>query len=273
MGGVYALIAAGLSLIWGVMEVINFAHGEFLMISMFMTFFFVMSSKLDPLIFIPLCAVILFLLGIVVFQLVVKHVLKGPMVSQIFSTYGVSLFLASLALFLWGHDYKSILPEYVHLKGTLEMFGIVFNVPRLVATLGCMITYGILFLFLAYTKTGKALRAVSQDKEAASLLGVNANLIYALSWGIAAACVGIAGTFLSTFFYIFPFIGAPFVTLTFVIVVLGGFGSLMGSLVGGFIVGAIHGVTGVMFPGYGLVFIYLIFFLILLFRPKGLFGY
>jgi branched-chain amino acid transport system permease protein len=273
LGGVYGLIASGLSLIWGVMEVVNFAHGEFLMLSMFATYFMSVYLGCDPYLTILPVAAGFFLFGELTYHTIIKRIMNGPMLAQVFSTYGISLFLANLALFLWGFEFRSIPEELIRFKGIIYLGDYPINLAHLSAAVGCMVTYLLLIWFMNMTKTGKALRAVSQDREAAALMGIEINRMNGMAWGVSSACVAVAGAFLAAFFFINPAIGTVFSTLTFVIVVLGGFGSILGSFVGGVVIGLVQSFVGVMLPGFELVIAFSIFFLVLLIRPQGIFGF
>lgn len=271
MGFIFALIAIGLSLIYGVVGVVNFAHGEFLMMSMYATYFAFALGGLDPLVTLPLIAVAMFGFGVAVYYLLMRRVLNGAMHAQIFATFGLMVFLQAAAQFFFGADYFSI--DRSLLSGVLRVGGITLPMPQIAAAGGALICTLALYAFVFRTGPGRALRAVSQDRVAALTLGINADRMNALAWGLAAACVGIAGSLLSNFYYVFPRVGAVFVLVAYVTVALGGFGSISGALLAGIIIGILQVLSG-FFLNSTLKFVpvYLLYLAVVLFRPKGLLG-
>ena len=271
MGFIYALVAAGLSLIFGLMEIVNFAHGEFLMLSMYGAFSFYVGFGLDPLFSLPLVIVLLFALGVATHYGIIRHILDAPMLVQITATFGLAIFLRSLAQYIWTADFHSVAAPIV--TGRLEVFGIFLGVPQIVASFGCVIAFGLLYLFINHTETGTALEATAQDREAASLMGIPIQKMYALGWGIGAACVAVAGVLMSNYYYIFPEIGILFALIAYVTVAMGGFGSLLGALLAGVLIGLVESVGGLLFaPAYKYVIIFGMYLAIVLMRPAGLFG-
>ena len=170
MGFIYALVAAGLSLIFGLMEIVNFAHGEFMMVSMYSVFGLYFAFGLGPLVAAPLCVMLLFMLGVATHYGIIRHILNAPMLVQITAIFGLAIFLRSLAQFLWTPDYQSI-PDPI-VSGRLDILGIFIGVPQLVASAGCLLSFAVLYLFINRTETGMALQATAQDREAASLMGI-----------------------------------------------------------------------------------------------------
>jgi len=271
MGFVYALIAVGLSLIFGLMEIVNFAHGEFLMLSMYTAFWAWALFGLDPLLSVPLCAAALFLLGWLTYAGIIRRVLGGPMLAQIFATFGFGIFLRAAAQFLWTPDFRQVGRAWV--QGPVKILGISVGLPQVVASGACLVAFGLLYWFITRTETGMALEATAEDRQAAALMGINTERMFALGWGIGSACVGIAGAFLASFFYIFPQVGFLFALIAYVIVALGGFGSILGSLVAGLIIGVVEVLGGLFIaPAFKYVAVYLIYLLIVLVRPQGLLG-
>ncbi len=272
IGLVYALLAIGLTLIWGVMNVINFAHGEFLMIGMFISYWLYALAGLDPLFSIPLNAVALFLLGMLIYRFVISKVMTGPLLAQLVVTFGVSIFLANFAALIWTPNYRSI--GHTLLSGTWNISGIILSVPKVVSSIGSIITSFLVFWFLRHTRTGKAILAVEMDREAASIMGINIERINSLSFGIGSALVGVAGALLATHYYIFPFGGGTFGLICFCIVALGGFGSIEGAFVAAIIVGVAQTVGGYIFnPAYKLAIVFLIYLITVWIRPQGLRGW
>jgi len=271
MGLVYALIAAGLSLIFGLMEIVNFAHGEFMMISMYAAFWLWALFGLDPLYSVPLCAILLFCMGVATHYGIIRHVLGASMLAQICATFGLAVFLRALAQFFWSPDFRTISNPLV--EGRVELAGVFLGLPQIVASVGCVLAFGFLYFFITRTETGLALQATSQDRQAAELMGIPTERMFALGWGIGAACVGVAGVFLSTFYFVFPEVGLQFALLAYVAVAMGGFGSILGSLVAGILIGLVESVGGLLIdPSYKLLLVFGLYLVIVIFRPKGLFG-
>ena len=271
MGFVYALIAAGLSLIFGLMEIVNFAHGEFLMLAMFSTFWAWSLWRLDPLISLPLTVGLLFLAGVATYHGIIRWILGAPMLAQIFATFGLAVFLRSAAQALWGADFQLVKNPLV--QGRISLGGLFIGMPQLVASLGALVAFGFLYWFIRRTETGLALQATAQDKQAASLMGIDTERMFALGWGIGAACVGVAGALLTIFFYVFPDVGATFSLLAYVAVALGGFGNVPGTLAAGVIVGLVEVLGGLLIaPALKYVAVFVIYLVVVLVRPQGLFG-
>lgn len=271
MGFVYALIAAGLSLIFGLMEIVNFAHGEFLMLAMFATFWAWALWRFDPLISLPLTAVLLFALGVVTYHGLIRWILGAPMLAQIFATFGLAVFLRSAAQALWGVDFHLVKDPWV--QGRISFGGLFLGLPQLVASVGALAAFGALNWFISRTETGLALQATAQDRQAASLMGIDTEWMFALGWGIGAACVGVAGTLLTIFFYVFPEVGSTFALLAYVTVALGGFGNVPGTLAAGVIVGLVEVLGGLLIvPALKYVVVFAVYLVVVLWRPQGLFG-
>jgi branched-chain amino acid transport system permease protein len=271
MGFVYALIAAGLSLIFGLMEIVNFAHGEFLMVAMFGSFWAWSLWRLDPLVSLPMTAALLFLLGIATYHGLIRWVLGAPMLAQIFATFGLAIFLRAAAQALWGVDFHLVKDPLV--QGRVSLGGLFIGLPQLVASVGALCAFGFLNWFISRTETGLALQATAQDRQAASLMGIDTQRMFALGWGIGAACVGVAGALLTIFFYVFPDVGSTFALLAYVTVALGGFGNVPGTLVAGVVVGLVEVLGGLLIaPALKYVAVFVIYLAVVLWRPQGLFG-
>jgi branched-chain amino acid transport system permease protein len=271
MGCIYALIAAGLSLIFGLMGIVNFAHGEHLMLSMFFSFWLWKLLGLDPIFSLPIVLSILAISGILTHYFLIRFILKATMLVQICATFGLSIFLRSLAQFLWTPDFRNIQNPLT--EGRIEILGIFIGQPQLSASFICLISFLFLYLFVTKTETGLELQATAQDYKAAETLGINSNKMFALGWAIGLGCVGIAGSMMSNYYFIFPDVGINFALYAFVAVALGGFGSIIGSLIAGLIVGLIESLGGLLIdPSYKLIYIFLIYIVIVIYRPQGLFG-
>jgi branched-chain amino acid transport system permease protein len=271
MGLVYALIAAGLSLIFGLMEIVNFAHGEFLMLAMFSTYWAWALWRLDPIVSLPLTAAALFLLGVATYFGLIRWIIGAPMLAQIFATFGLAIFLRSAAQALWGVDFQLVKDPLI--QGRISLGGLFIGLPQLAASVGALLAFVFLHWFISRTEMGLALQATAQDRQAASLMGINTQRMFALGWGIGAACVGVAGALLTIFFYVFPDVGSSFALLAYVTVALGGFGNVPGTLVAGVVVGLIETLSGLLIaPALKYVAVFLIYLLVVLWRPHGLFG-
>lgn len=271
IGLIYALVAVGLTMIYGVMDIVNFAHGEFLMFGMYSSFWLFALFALDPLLTLPLSVLMLFALGVAVYQIVIKRITNAPMLSQIFSTFGLMILFRGIAQFLWKPDFRTV--ENSLASGNFTFGGLYFGIPHVVAGLGAVLATGIVWWFINRTRLGAALEATAQDKEAAQLMGIPSNRMFALAWGIGAACAGVAGVLLSTFFPIFPEVGANFILIAFVVVALGGFGSVTGAFWAGIIVGIVEVLGGFLIgPEYKLAIVLGLFLLVMLVRPQGLMG-
>ena len=271
MGFIFSLIAVGLNLIYGVMDIVNFAHGDYLMLSMYTAFWLYTLWGVDPLFSLPVCIVLLFVIGWGTYQLIIKRILKAPMLAQIFSTFGLMVFLRNAALMAFTSDYRAVGESLV--TGRIGIGGVFIPTPQLVASVGAILTTGAIYWFIHRTEMGMALMATAEDAEAASLMGINSDRMYALSWGLGAACVGVAGALLSTFYYVFPEVGGFFGLLAYVIVALGGFGSIAGAFIAGIIVGVVEVLFGFLIaPAFKYVFVYLIYLIVVIVRPQGLLG-
>lgn len=271
MGFVYALIAAGLSLIFGLMEIVNFSHGEFMMLSMYSAFWLWALFGLDPLVVLPICAILLALIGLGTHYGIIRHILNAPMLAQICATFGLAVFLRALAQFLWTPDFRTIKEPL--LEGRVEIAGIFLGLAQIVASAGCLLAFALLYLFITRTETGLALQATAQDRQAASLMGIPTDRMYALGWAIGSACVGVAGVLLTTFYYVFPDVGLQFALIAYVAVALGGFGSILGALFAGVLIGLLESLGGLLIdPSFKLLFIFGLYLAVVVLRPQGLFG-
>jgi branched-chain amino acid transport system permease protein len=272
IGCVYSLIAIGLTLIWGVMNIVNFAHGDFLMLGMFTSFWCYTLFHIDPLFSIPLCGILLFGLGVLIYKFAVSKVMRGPMLAQLVVTFGISMLISNIAVLLWTPDFRVIGKPM--LTGTWS-FGLVqISVVKVVASLGSVIVSGALMLFLNGSKIGKAILATEMNRDSALLMGINTDRVNALSFGIGSALVGIAGGFLAMYYYIYPQVGGLFGLLSFAIVALGGFGSISGAFIAGILVGLVQTLGGYFFdPAYKYAIVFMLYLLVVWFKPQGLRGW
>jgi branched-chain amino acid transport system permease protein len=271
LGGMYALISIGLTLIFGVLEIVNFAHGEFLMLAMYGSYFLFQFWGMDPYLSLLIILPLFFGVGLVIQRTTIQPILSAPPLNQIFMTVGLSMVLQNAALFFWKADYRTVKTSYSGLS--LKTSGLMINFPRLVAFALAMVLIAALLVFLKKTFTGMAIRALAQERKAAMLMGINVYRTYQIAFGIGIACVGAAGAMLIPVYFVFPAVGALFVLIAFVVVILGGYNSLIGSLVGGLIIGVVESFSGFFIsPHLKEAIYFFIFILILLFRPTGLFG-
>lgn len=270
LGGIYAIISIGLTMIFGVIRIVNFAHGEFLMLAMYFTYM-LFQRGLDPYKSVVFIAPVFFLVGVLVQRILIQPILETPPTVKILSTLGLSVALQNLALMLWKADYRTIKTSYQ--DAVLRIGPTVLSYPKLIAFLVTMLIAALLFIFLKGTFLGKAIRAVAQDREAAKLMGINVYNVYLIAFGIGIALVGVAGALLMPIYYVFPTVGQLFVLISFVVVVLGGMGSIPGAFVGGLIIGVVESLAGAFIdPQLKEAVYFVIFFLLLLFKPSGIFG-
>jgi len=271
LGGIYALVAMGLTLIYGVMIIINFAHAEFLMIGMYVSFWAFTLFGIHPYMAIILATVILFLFGALIQRGLIEPVLKAPLLNQILLTLGLSTLIMGLAQFFWRAEPRSILIPFA--SSSLRVGDLILNWPRLIAFIASIVLTIGLYFFLKKTKTGKAIRACSQNRVAAQLTGVNVRKIYMLTFGIGAALTGIAGVLISPNYPMTPTIGQTFSITAFVVVVLGTMGNFVGAFIGGLIIGVAEAFGGLYLGSDVRQVVSMgIFILVLLLRPQGLFG-
>ncbi|MBX5454542.1 MAG: branched-chain amino acid ABC transporter permease [Acidobacteriia bacterium] len=274
MGLLYAVVAAGLTLIFGLMNVVNFAHGALLMAAMYATWLIHRSTGLDPLLQLPLVAALLFGTGVAIYRVLIARTLQirvnGAMV-QIFTTFGLSIFLVGLAQLVFGSDFQSINASFLGGR-TLAFGAVVLPLPLVASGVVSLLVFLALFR-LSRTEFGRALEATREDFEAVALIGVDRDRIFGIGWGIGAAAVGIAGVLLANFYYISPDVGTNFALIAYVAVALGGFGSILGALIAGLVIGLTEALTAlVVDPSLKQIGIFLIYLAVLMFRPRGLFG-
>jgi branched-chain amino acid transport system permease protein len=270
IGGVYALMAIGLSMIFGVLNIVNLAHGEFAMLGMYAAYFAYTIFGIDPYILLILAIPIAILAGTLVERFLIEPIVEAPHSSHILLTIGISLILQNIALFIWTANFRSIHPVYAEMS--IHIGGVGISVPRIGALIAALILSGLLYLILQRTDIGKAVRACSNQRDAAYLCGINVQRIYGVTFGIGAACATAAGIVVMPFYFAYPAVGSTFIGTAFVIVVIGGMGNFLGALVGGFIVGLGEAIGEIVLPGATKVLVtYLILVLVLIFRPTGLF--
>ena len=271
-GMIIALIAMGVSLIWGVMYIVNFAHGEILMLGMFISYYFSVKSGLDPLICLPIAAVVMYCFGIVFYKVLIKRVMNAPMLSQLLLTYALSIVLVNVAQIAFGSDFKTV-PNQVF-TGSFSVGGLIISYSKLVPFIICIATAVILYYILNRTQLGKAIKATALNKDAAALVGINPEKAYMRCVGIATATAGIGGVALSYYFYVYPSVGSVFINFGFVACCIGGMGSIPGAVIGGVLMGIMDTVVGT-YTNAALKYlaVFALFLFVVYKRPKGLFGW
>lgn len=271
LGAVYALFSSGLTLIWGMMNVVNFAHGDFVMLGMYVAFVVWTALGGGPLAAVPIAAIVLATVGVISYFGLVRHVMKGPMLAQILGTFGLALFLRYAAFWYFSADFRT-LPDTL-VGSTIVIGGLRLEAPRLLAgAVALLVTLG-LHLLLTRTSIGSKMLAVSEDETAAQLMGIRPQRMQALAWGLAAGATGVAGALIAMFFPISPTVGETLGIVAFVTVALGGFGSVPGALVAGLLIGIVEALSGFLISAvYKDVVVYILFVLVLWFRPQGLMG-
>ena len=271
LGGSYALVAVGLTLIYGVLHIVNFAHGSLLMLAMYGVYFLLTKAQVDPYAALPLMVAGMFAAGYLMYRALIGRFSHGRDENILLITLGLAIVLENVALFFFSGDTQTITVPYSYTM--VELGPALVPLPKLVSFLASLLLCGALALFIARTDTGKAIRAVAKERHGARLVGIDVEKMFAVSYGIGIACLGAAACLLMPSFYVTPTVGHLFVIVAFTIVVLGGMGSFLGALLGALIIGLTESLAGLYFgEALGQIGIPLIFILILLFRPTGLFG-
>jgi branched-chain amino acid transport system permease protein len=270
-GAVYALIALGLTLIYGVLHIINFAHGASLMVALYGVYLLNTQLGIDPYLALPLVVPAMFALGYALQRFVINPASHGRDENILLVTLGVSIVMENLALLAFKSDTRTI--ETAYTLTTVPIGPALLPLPKLIAFLGALVVSGLLLLIVHRTDLGRAIRAVAREKFGARVVGIDVEHVYAMSFGIGLACLGAAACFLLPAYYVNPQVGSGFVLVAFTIVVLGGMGSFAGALLGGFLIGIVESLGGLLLgESLGQIGIFLIFIAVLLFRPQGLFG-
>jgi branched-chain amino acid transport system permease protein len=274
MGGIYALIAVGLSLQYGVGRVLNVSHGEFIMVGAFITYSLYALFGISPLISLVICGPFLFIIGFAIHRTFFQYLrntsesLDAFEGSSLLASFGLLFIIQNIALLIW----KANVRGYIYLTTSVSILGAVFPANRLTALLFAVVISLAFYIFLRSTRLGKAIRAAAEDSSVAGLLGVNIHRVLAICFGLGALMAGFAGALISMIYEIQPTMGMQYTIIALIVVVLGGLGSITGSLIGGFILGLIGSIVTYIDPGLSLIAYYVIFILLLLVRPRGILG-
>jgi len=270
-GAVYALVALGLTLIYGVLHIINFAHGASLMLALYGVYLLNTRLGWDPYLCLPLVVAGMFALGYALQRGIINRASHGKDENILLVTLGLAIVMENLALLAFSGDTRSIDTPYT--LRTVAIGPAMIALPKVIAFAGALAVAGVLLWIVRHTDLGRAIRAVAKEKQGAKLMGIDVEHVYAMSYGIGLACLGAAACFLLPAYYVNPQVGSGFVLVAFTIVVLGGMGSFSGALLGGLLIGVVESIGGLLFgDSLGQVGIYLIFIAVLLLRPQGLFG-
>lgn len=271
MAGVYVLSAVGLTLIFGVMNITNFAHGALMTLGMYVVYQAAASLGISPYLAIPIAMVVLFVIGYAIQLGLLDRIRLAPAHNQLLLTLGISMIIENLILVIWSPNYKSLAMD--GFQQALQLGALTINKPKLIAFGIAVLITALIYLLLYKTDIGKAIRATASNQAGASLMGIDIRKIGAIAFGIGALCAGVAGGLLTPVLSIYPTIGETFQLKCFVIAVLGGMGNLWGALVAGIIVGVAESITSFYFGGtWSNMVIYGVFILVLLIKPTGLFG-
>ena len=289
IGMVFALVALGLTIIFGVMDIVNFAHGEFLMIGMYTGLLTAQATGMDPLLTLPVAAVVGFFLGVICYFGFIKFLLRGPMVAQLLGTFGLMLFLRNLALLFIGSEDRALHHGILVGKSFDIGMGIIFPATKLAAAGLSVASFAAVWLLMNRTKIGKALTATALNAQGARYMGIPTERMNALAWGIGGGSVTVAGALIVNFWSVNPFMGLLFTMIAFAIVALGGFGSVPGAFFAGMVVGVITEIPGIWdfftytfnfdwmadvpMTSFKYMWVYLAYFVIMVVRPRGLFGW
>lgn len=271
MGGVYALVAIGLTLVYGVMNIINFAHGSLLVVGMYASYFLFTYLGIDPYLSTFVVIPLLFIIGGLTQKIIINPLMDNPPTIVVFVTIGFGYFLDNFISFAWTPEYRNLQVSYA--QSIISIYDVTISVTRLATFAFAIILTLALYLFLKKTDIGRAIRACAQEKEAAVLMGIDIKKIYVITFGIGAACAGAAGAFIVPFFYLGPYVGHTFLLTAFIVVVFGTTGNFWGAFLAGLIIGLGESLGEILLPSAMKQVIPLsIFIIVLLFRPEGLMG-
>ena len=272
-GLLYALVAAGLSMMWGVMDVINFAHGEFLMVAMYLCYWIGEILGIDPLFSWIAGGIFLFLMGALTYRLIIKNSLGKAAMAPLLATFGLSMLLKNFCMNRFTPNFRLLSGTIMEGK-TFEVAGAIVSLPQLVTAIFSLVVLLGVYWLIKKTRVGWAIQATAMDKEAAELMGIDTENIYLLVCGIGGACVGVAGGLMTTYLAVHPEVGGLFSLIAFVVVALGGFGSIPGALFAALLIGLVESFAGFYVAAVvKYVAVFAIYLVVILIRPKGLFGW
>lgn len=272
VGAIYALVALGLTVIYGVLHIINFAHGSLLMVALYGVYFLQTELGIDPYLALPIVAPAMFALGYGLQRFVIGAASHGKDENILLVTLGLSLVVENLALYFFSADTRTIETKYSF--ETVNIGIAYLSIPKLVSFVGVFVLGILLWALMTKTNLGRAIRALAKERQGARLVGIEVEHLFAVSFGIGCVCLGVAACLLLPSFYVSPLIGGNFVMIAFTVVVLGGMGSFIGALIGGLIVGVTESIGGLFFgESLGQLGVFLLFIAIVLFRPYGLLGH
>ncbi|MCL1594876.1 MAG: branched-chain amino acid ABC transporter permease [Actinomycetia bacterium] len=282
IGGVYGLVAMGLSLVFGVLDIINFAHGALMTIGIYASYLLFQNYGIDPYLSLLVTVPLLFVVGMGIQRFAINPVMTAPVHNQLLLTLGIAIMIENLLLVFFTGTPRSIELSYARgsfdlgfmtLDFPLRVFGAVVSMPKLIAFVMALVLALVLYILIQRTWLGAAIRASAQQPEGAELVGIDNRRIYIITFGIGAAAAGAAGGLVMPFLFVSPTAGATFTIIAFIVVVLGGMGSIPGAVVGGFIIGLTQELSQLFVSGSSkLLGVFVVFILVLLFRPQGLFG-
>jgi branched-chain amino acid transport system permease protein len=273
-GGIYALLAVGFNLQYGVVRVMNVAHGEFIMLAAMSTYSLFVAFGINPLISLAILGPLMLLVGLLIHKFLFEHLREVSGSIEIFEsrslliTFGFLFIVQNIAFIAWGADIRG----YTFLSNPVNLLGAKFAANRLLVLLFALFILLIFYFFLVRTRLGKGIRAATQDMKGAQLIGINIQWMYGLCFGLGALLAGFTGVLMSTMFTVSPVMGFHYTIIAIIVVVLGGLGNILGSLIGGLILGVISSLVLRFEPGLELVVSYVLFMIILLWKPKGIFG-
>ena len=268
-GSTYALISVGIALIFGVVELVNFSHGEYLMVAMYVSFWCYKLLDMDPYLSFPIVLVVMIVLGILTFKIIMQRVLHAPHEIQILATLSIMLIFQNLVLMLWKADYRNVRTDYT--TSSINLGGLSISTPKLIAFLVAIAAAVGLYLFLQKTYTGSSIRAISQNNRAAQLMGIKLNRTYCLAFTIGISFTAIAAAVLIPIYPAYPMVGQGFLLPAFITMVIGGMTNIPGVAVAGLIVGLIEALTAYTIgPEYQQIAYFLLFLIVIIFKPQGI---
>lgn len=272
-GLIYALVAAGLCLIWGVMDIINFAHGEFLMVAMYVSYWLGFLANVDPLVSLFASGVFIFIIGALTYKLIVKYTIGKPPLSALLATFGLAMVIKNFCLNRFSPNFLILSDTWLGDK-TFQLGGLIFPLPQLAAGVLALVVIGLVYALINSTRFGWAVQATAMDRDAAELMGINTERIYVLIFGIGGACVGLAGGIMPTYLAVHPEVGSLFGLIAFICVAMGGFGSIPGALFAGLLVGVVESFAGFYIaPVFKYIAVFGLYLAVMAFRRKGMFGW